>query len=286
MAEESQSHSDGVKINKFCALRKNNCGHNKYQENCKPSENWGKYPQQYTGSVKDKVTKKIISKFKDARRRSYEAHHVVCVASVTGIIAKNDTIRDVVKNTKWCVNYKPNMIALPLWAHTIQWYCHFSKASPLHPEIMNTEVGSNYRMSIAPAPPFKDLPQHDYDHACYIDEIEKELADVVKELHEIAGKHEDQKKMLKDELERIVNKYKQELQTRGQRSGGTHAAWNWGMNISDSPWYLPFSMAKDGEVDERIFPTMNLSDGGRTAQKILEVAEAYWLEGSQISIPV
>jgi len=281
MADDGKGHSKGVKKDEFCALRKDDCGHNKYQENCRPSEDWPKYPQEFTGSIKDKA-KKVIGKFKDSRRRSYEAHHAVCVASVTGIIAEDTEIESVVRNTQWCVNYKPNMIALPMWAQSIQWYCYLSRAHLLKAEILSDDIGGGYKATPAPAPPFRNLPQHDYDHGRYITEVDTELKEIVKEVKKLAGKHEEQKKKLKDELDNLVGRFKTELQTRGLRTGGTHAAWNLGMNFPDSDWYMPFSMAKDSEVEARPFPANGLLDGSVMAEKIMSVAQSYWLEGAHI----
>jgi hypothetical protein len=278
---EKESHTKGNMEGLFCAVRtdpkkKCECGNN-YVDNCKPSEDWGKYPQRYTFPGKEL----------GAIRRSHEAHHIACVASVTKLFApKKDAdpdIQKVVHNTKWCINHKQNMIALPKWAHTIEWYCLL--LSPTRAEILSQLESDGSVSTPMEAPKFANLAQHDYDHTAYIEEVDEKLERILSQVKELKGKHKEQEKTLKKELNSLVNKQKLELQRRGRdRKGGTHAAWQLGMNDRKSDWYLPFSMAKDSEADPRTFPVWNMSDGGTMAKKILEVAEAIWLEIKRIPI--
>lgn len=285
----SESCTKGVKEGLFCAVRtapdsECECGNN-YVKNCEPSEPWGKFPQRFTVTVRDKKTKEVVAKYLDAIRKSHEAHHIACVASVTAFIAKDKDLLPIVQNTKWCINDKANMIALPLWPHTIEWYCKLSRASPLRPEILEKSVHGKYVMSSMCEPPFADLPQHDYDHGKYSSEVDAELKNLAARLKKVKG-HEQQKEKLKAALDRLVSHFKNELKRRGQRVGGTHAAWNLGMNFRGSEWYMPFSMANDGDVEPRTFPLRDMSDGGKMAEKILAVAEAFWLEGAKIPLPL
>jgi hypothetical protein len=282
----SESHTKGALEDQFCSQRKDVCdcpngSGNKYKDACKPSEDWGKYPQRYTKSVKDGG--ELVEKIFKAVRRAHEAHHIACVASVTKIVTKNRDIVDIVRNTKWCVNNSDNVIALPMWAHTIEWYCRLSTITPLHPEIIEEKVSGIYSITTEAAPPFENLPQHDYDHAAYIDEVDAALEDLVDDVKGVTG-HKEQAEALASELNDLVSDMKGELEDRGKRVGGTHAAWNLGMNFRDSDWYLPFSMAKTSQVEARTFPLKDLSGGTKLAAKIFEVAEAFWLEHNPVSV--
>ncbi len=283
MAEES--HTKGWIEGKFCSQRKDTCdcptgSGNKYKDLCQPSTDWGKYPSNYTQSIKEGG--KIVAKIYKAVRRAHEAHHIACVASVTKIITKNEDIQNVVHNTPWCVNKAANVIALPMWAHTIEWYCSLSTITPLHPEILEQTEG-RYSFSTAAEPPFADLPQHDYDHAAYIDEVDRALENLVSQVKGVQG-HKKQAETLETELNNLVDDFKEALQERGKRVNGTHAAWNLGMNFRDSEWYLPFSMANDAEAEKRDFPLRNMSDGGTLANKIMEVAMSFWREANHIRV--
>ncbi|MEW6381913.1 MAG: AHH domain-containing protein [bacterium] len=229
-------------------MRKSTCGcGEKYVKNCAPSPPWPKYPQQ-------QVTKKgkLITRW-----RSHEAHHVLCVASVTkalsGVIAKK-----ILRQTEWCINVKENMIALPMWAHTIQWYC--------------TRKG-NLKENVEKIPPFKNLPMHNSDHDSYIDEVDTKLENIVEKLEKKADNHEECSKQLKSKLNKLRDEYKNELIRRGKRRGGTHKAWEKGRE-KVKEWYFPFSMADDGDVTERTFPLSGKLSDGEIARKIEEYVNA------------
>lgn len=282
----SESHTKGALEDQFCSQRKDKCdcpsgAGNKYKDLCEPSEDWGKYPQKYTQNIKEAGV--VVEKIFKAVRRSHEAHHVACVAAVTGIITKDSAIKSVVANTPWCVNKKENVIALPMWAHTIEWYCRLSTITPLHPDILEEKVAGIYSMTTEVAPPFKNLPQHDYDHAAYIEEVDEALTKLVKGIKRLEG-HKKQSEKLESALNNLVKRFYKNLESRGERVGGTHAAWNLGMNSRDSDWYLPFSMADTGEAEKRDFPLRDLSDGGKLAKKIFEVADAFWRESNPVSV--
>lgn len=280
-----ESHTKGKLEGQFCSQRKDKCdcptgSGNKYKDVCKGLD-WGKYPQKYTSTIKN-LADKAIGKLFEARRRAPEAHHIACVASVTKIVTTNTEILDVVHNTGWCVNKKDNMIALPMWPLTIEWYCKLSILSPLRPEILEVTNGL-YSMTPAAEPPFANLAQHDYDHAVYIEEVDMALEEVVDQVQGVEG-HKKQSETLVGALNGVVSRFQTALETRGQRVGGTHAAWNLGMNFRDSNWYLPFSMADDGNVDVREFPLKDMSGNSKLGEKILEVADAFWREANPISV--
>src|SRR5437868_1274957 len=113
-------HSEGVQINdKFCALRTEKCKpcNNEYQKNCKDPNpaTWGSFVQGRKMRV-DKV---------------FEAHHLLCVASVTQFIAGKKEIAEIIQQTQWCINSEKNMLAMPLWGHTIKWYCDLTASGVL-----------------------------------------------------------------------------------------------------------------------------------------------------------
>jgi hypothetical protein len=281
--DEGGGHTKGKLEGQFCSQRKDKCDcptgkGNKYKSVCKGLD-WGKYPQNYTSTIKN-LAGKAIGKLFGARRRGPEAHHIACVASVTKIITTNTDIIDVVRNTGWCVNKKDNMIALPMWALTIEWYCKLCAISR-HAEILTVANGQAL-MSPATKPPFQDRPQHDYDHAKYIEEVDKALISVVNKVKGVTG-HEKQAEELAAALNDVISDFQGYLKERGARVGGTHEAWNLGMNSRNSDWYLPFSMADDGDAEKREFPLPDVSDKSTMAEKILEVAEAFWRESNPTS---
>lgn len=285
----AESHTAGALEGEFCSQRKDKCDckngkGNKYKDACKPSVDWGKYPQKYT--KKQKKGQKVIALLFKAVRRAHEAHHIACVASVTKAVTKSTDIENVVRNTPWCVNKKENVIALPMWSHTISWYCHFSQIAADSPEALESCIkGSISLTNFASdtAPPFANLPQHDYDHAAYITEVDKALEEIVERIKAVKG-HEKQAEKLKSSLDNLVEDYREILEDRGLRTGGTHAAWNKGMNERSSDWYLPFSMASNQKAEKRDFPLKDLSCNSTLANKIHEVAMAFSLEKSPIKV--
>ena len=245
-------HSEGVKVSEFCALRTEKCPcGNEYQKNCTPAPvGWGMFT--FVQGRKKRVDKK------------FEAHHLLCVACVTEFLAKKPAIVPVVEQTKWCINATTNLFAMPLWGHTIQWYC-------------NLAGGGIFNMSDT-MPPFQNIPMHDYDHNSekgYKFEIDRDMKKLAKQIEEKQEEnHEAAVKELKAQLVALSNKWRATLQTRGaSRSGGTHAAWYLGMREPQSKWYLPFSMADDANAEERTFPATGL-DPGKLAEKIQRLVDA------------
>ena len=225
-------HERGSKKGLFCGVPGTpcDCG-NHYIKICEPG--WG-------GHTFRRLVRASAGTSSFAKK--YEAHHVLCVASVSeGIVAKT-AIEGVVKETDWCINNKDNMIGLPLWGHSVKWYCDFALADA--PQIAGQA-----------APAFANLPQHDWDHNCtggYTHEINKALDGLAKQV-ESAG-HEVKPANLKSALNAQSGKWNATLKARGARLGGTHAAWALGSASPDSKWYLPFSMASDGCATGRPMP--------------------------------
>jgi hypothetical protein len=246
------SHTKGVTVNQFCALRTDSCDcGNKYQENCKPSWATFKYPQKYNLS---------------SQRRAFEAHHLLCVASVTKIVAIDPDLNDVIKQTKWCINQKDNMIGLPMWAHTLRYYCNLIAGT-----VRTVAQDDGTKKSRMAPPPFQNLVQHDYDHGAYIDEVDAELAKIVKQMKKAVKAHEERKDELRDKLNKLIRSTRSTITRKGMRGGGTHKCWEKGMNDPKSDWYLPFSMASNAKAGKRTFPMGK----NQLAKKILSLVEVF-----------
>lgn len=271
---EGTKHTEGVVANQFCAIRKANCGHAKYKKVCKPSWSYMKYPQKKTQRKESNIAGQIVKLVRELTNwRSYEAHHIACVASVSKILVQPDdpekNINVIVSQTKWCINKKHNMIALPMWAHSLMWYCSVETG-----EIESVEQDGEQQPKKA-VPPFENLPQHDYDHAKYIAEVDDALSDIVREVQENKKDHKASQEDFETALNNTVDFFQSELKRRGARNDGTHEAWKAGLNGS-ADWYMPFSMADDDEVTARTFPTRG---GTKMLEKIQAMVEAYWKDG-------
>jgi hypothetical protein len=250
-------HSDGKAEGLFCAVRAEKCQlhGNKYKENGAPSTPWGTFVQ---GSS-ERVDKE------------HEAHHILCIASVTEFIIGNSKIKAIVENTPWCINDKPNMMPMPLWGHTIQHYCDLGAAGATK-NALAALTGQDDR------PPFENIPMHDYDHNSTKGykkaDVDTAVKKVAQRLEESKKAHEDKTKELKAELDRLSRTLGKLLSLRGgARCGGTHAAWKKGKTAPNSDWYLPFSMASTGGADKRSFPAAD-ADNETVANKIKRMAEA------------
>ena len=249
-------HSKGVKKGKFCALRKKKCDHNAYQENCTPAPTgWSTFS--------------FLQGKKRIKPKVFEAHHLLCIACVTEFIGKDERIYSIVKQTDWCINSTTNMFAMPIWGHTIKWYCDV-ETSGLK---LNERIKSNLE-----APPFVNVPQHDYDHNSengYTSEVDEKMIKLAQQIQKKAKQdHEAAVELLQTQLNNLSNKFRTKLQSRGSsRCGGTHKAWEKGKKEPDSDWYLPFSMADDGNVNPRSFPTSDFN--GTVAEKIQSLVQAF-----------
>jgi hypothetical protein len=247
-------HTKGDKVKEFCSLRKDTCPCGEsYQEHCVAEAS--AWEAQAAGSSK------YVQRYgSGARRRSYEAHHIACVAAVTGIITVNEEIRSIVEQTKWCVNRKNNMIALPLWPHTIEWYFNLGART-----LKQTDEPSGRRKPSTGPPPYAGLAHHDYDHGEYIEEVNLDLRRVAARAQRAAEEnHDDPTGNLAGALDGVIDKHKANLQGRS-----THAAWEQGMN-GEANWYKQFSMSQDNP-SERAFP----APSNELWEKMLEVAAAF-----------
>jgi len=225
------SHGKGIEQKQFCALRTNKCKDgNEYRENCKPSPLY-----------------------------DYRAHHILCVASVTQYLATVSTILPIVEQTKWCINKKSNMLAMPLWGM-------FMKAA-----LQRHEAG-NFT-----APSYNKIPMHNYGHTgttSYKTEIDNKMIEIAQQMEESTAAHKNSAKKLAAALNGYRGRMKGELKRRGGRGAGTHVEWQGvygGVSAADHAWYMPFSMADDGDVEPRPFPCKKASSA--TAAKIAKLVK-------------
>jgi hypothetical protein len=255
-------HSEGTEVGKFCAIRAESCKlhSNKYQSNC-------------TNSPGTWAIANFIQGRKVMVEKQFEAHHVLCVACVTEFIAKAGPSQ-VVRETDWCVNAKKNMLGLPLWGHTIKWYCGLF--ADVDEDNVEEKLADGTLFKTRKAPPFKNHPQHDYDHNStdgYKGEVDGRLQLIAQQVKKTAAKnHEAAVKELKTELDNLSDHFKDELNRRGERQEGTHKAWKKGMREPDSDWYEPFSMADDGMAEARSFPSPGAAS--KLMDKIRSLLEA------------
>ena len=266
----SDEHSEALTSKSvFCSTPGEpcSCGNN-YRKVCEPGWSSLKYPEKHAelGGV----------------NKSYEAHHILCVAQVGNHIdaPKSDFGYEAALNaSKWCINDKGNMIALPRWGHTIMWYCRTAVAaatvlpsgSIANPQQLQPNAVGLIR------PPFKDLPQHDYGHRGktyqgYEEEVGAELEKLANSLEKAKKVHNNQ--VLNDiapRLRGMSSTYRSKLLQRAKRShGGTHGAWlKASKNPTDQTWYKSFSMAP--QPAPMTFPGSFNEGLGR---KIIRIAKA------------
>jgi len=234
-------HSAGDQVEKFCALRTDTCQPcgNSYKKPCDAeAADWGKYAQKH---------RKL-----GAVERSHEAHHILCVAAVTGkiIACKSEAVKRVVAQTVWCVNKADNMIALPMWGHTFTWY-------------VDLDTG-RHRTDPGP-PPFEGRAQHNYDHGPYLEEVESDLVRIAGQFDKGLKPHPDKPETtLAGKLDATIKSRKGQL-----KKGGTHDAWAKGRKDPKSDWNEPFSMATNPTDLEFPFGNNDL------AQRLQALIDAY-----------
>jgi len=257
--DDEGGHGKGDKKGKFCALRRKKCPcGNEHTKNCDPAPTGWEDETYGDWAHRDKRKKK---------KRGIEAHHLLCVANVTEVIIGASGIQRIVAKTKWCINEKVNMYPMPLWGHTIQYYCNLETRWGL---------GIADRMISRRNPPkFEDFPQHNYDHTSslgYQWEVVNELKKIIKRVKEAKDKHKDASGELFDALNEASRHFRKELTRRGgNRCGGTHNAWTNGRTMSN--WYEPFSMADDGNINKMSFPTLAPSE--EMAEKVAELVKSF-----------
>jgi hypothetical protein len=229
-------HSEEYKNDKFCARCP--CEHSDYIKCCEP----GKW-----------VDETFAQKRKGgAGPKKYEAHHLLCWSCVVAAFITDVAAKAILKGTDWCVNRKSNMIALPLWGHTIKWYLHHD--SP---------------------PKFANLPQHDWDHNCslgYTAEVTERLAEFSRDLKDAKQAHElPEPEDIASSLNSTAKAFRAKLKARGVRGGGTHASFLGGGTTAG--WYLPFSMANLAVATQRGAP-MSFDSKKKAKMRAIEAAQS------------
>lgn len=229
-------HKRGAKKGEFCGIPGTpcECG-NDYIKICEPG---------WSSHTFARLVKASTGKF--SFEKKYEAHHIVCVAPVSTEIIAKPSIDGVIKATKWCINNKNNMMAMPLWGHTVMWYCKI------------TAAGGKLDAD-TPAPPFANIPQHDWDHNCrdgYTDEVVAACKDLAAEIAD--EDHEVEPEDIKGALDDLSADFKSKLLARGSREGGTHKQMIEGGTAAN--WCHPFSMASNGKVTDKGYPVRQFDD--------------------------
>lgn len=261
-------HDRGKREGQFCAIPADptcsDCPHKPttYIEVCKPkAKGW------FAHTFKRRVRREG-SPF--TFEKKYEAHHLVCVAPVSNELVSKTGIKGVIEQTKWCINNKDNMIPMPLWGHTIKWYCEITEDDTG----MDVDDISDAIKDRVKAPKFENIPQHDFDHNCkegYTWEVEEEVKKLAKEIK--ANGHKLKGEKLEARLKELSEDFKGRLDDRGIRKGGTHKAWKLAQKEPPDPqWCHPFSMASDDKVSDKGFPVKNFDE--KVAKWIKRIADA------------
>lgn len=253
----SGDHERGDRKHNFCAVpAKPKCGDcpgdKDYIDVCKPDDWFG---HTFMRLVKAKANPFTFEK-------KYEAHHLVCVAPVTQELVSKKEIEGVIAQTVWCINNQNNMIAMPLWGHSVKWYCEI------------TAAGGAFKVGAPAAPPFANIPQHDWDHNSkegYTWEVTGACKKLAKKIEESGHKLKGED--LKGALDQLSGKFKNILlNVRGTRMGGTHAAWGKGQDNPESDWCQPFSMASTVKLTKIGFPVRKFDE--KVAKWIKRIATA------------
>jgi hypothetical protein len=238
-------HQRGERKGQFCDVpAKSKCGdcpcEKNYIDVCAPAWRHVSFPRRYTRATG------LVVEFD----KIYEAHHVVCVEEVLSDIIGNTDIDAIIHATKWCVNNGDNMLAMPLWGHTVMWYCAI------------TAVAGAIKSELVP-PPFANICNHDRDHRAYSAEISVDLKKLAKGIKD-AG-HEAKSEPIQQALTALSGKWKAKLDGRARRRSGTHQGFLDGIGPKDGSgskpgWYQPFSMASTAKVTATGFPLRNFNN--------------------------
>ncbi len=230
----------------FCMVRggpKCSCPDKSNYRKCDPKCIW------------DGVSLSFLQGTKRIAPAGYQAHHAVCVSSVNTLPDAEVAAERVAKAlyvTRWCINRKRNMIALPMWGQTVKWYSNIGSA-------VQTLIKKGAQ------PPFKDLPQHDIHHNDadgYTSEVTSDIQTVWKTVNKKTKACEFNAEDLCTDLDGLSDKWKEELGVRGIRQGGTHAAWTKAMGDDNFQcWVEPFSMAATASCGRKSFPFRGKAEG-------------------------
>lgn len=246
----SGDHKRGDRKNNFCWIPADSpCGDcgtsDNYRKACEgETSGWGSYEYKEKSSA-------------GSYMKGFEAHHLLCVDSVGTAIAEVTDSMLSVSQTKWCINHKVNMMAMPLWGHTVKYYCDMTASKP------GKGIAGVVRSAVMAPPGWANIPQHDHDHNCtggYRDEVTAKVKATLEKV-KLAGHKVEGPGSLKASLDKLSGKCRTLLQKRGIRGAtvGTHAVWirppgPAGKNWPPGDWYLPYSMADDGIATGRPLP--------------------------------
>jgi hypothetical protein len=166
-------------------------------------------------------------------------------------IDSKGAIKGVIEFTKWCINAKKNMLGMPTWGDTVQYYCAHIKFS------------ANLRSE----PGFSDIPQHLVDHDLYNEEVRGHLRTLT--ISWDMQPHQVTSDDIAGDLDGLSEVMETELDARGIRNGGTHSCWKAAVKNNGiyANWYEPFSMAEAPR--EKPFPARVESVIGTLVKKLL-----------------
>jgi len=257
---DKDKHDPIGQIKDFCPVPGTPCKcpeANNYQDNCEPSwaSGW-RFAMGTTGKSEG----------------GWQAHHVLSISCVNWLpdeTEKREALQRVLEVTVWCINNKDNMLAMPMFGMTIMHYT----------DVMN----DRYYIVDFPSPPFRNIPQHDFEHNTtggYCTEVKDDIAALWGQIAKAAKKHIKSKSGIQGRLNTLSDKWQGILETRGMRLGGTHKGWKKGMASPESNWYLPFSMASDAHADTRYFPATGESWVDIVNEKMDDIRTAMGFAGT------
>ena len=166
----------------------------------------------------------------------FQAHHLLPVTCVNGVLVAEPEIDGILRATTWCINAKENMYGMPVWGHTVEWYCRITTV------LRRLNVGQ-------PAPVWKDIPQHLNDHNLYNEEVTGNLNSLG--FTWAFAEHDAKGPDIAGDLKGLSTSMLSKRKSRGTRLyGGTHGAWTQAVEASKNGmelpgWYEDFSMAEE-----------------------------------------
>lgn len=170
--------------------------------------------------------------------KPWESHHILSVSCVNGYGDYDKEVRFYIRRcyreTEWCINQNPNLIALPKKVTYIK---------------NSGSRGLN-------------LPSHDLHHIVakgYCSEVLQDFKNKIwNKLKKAQESHNVEGKSILTALKKLEKSWKQKLKRRGDRNKGTRNSWNNCKN--DKKWIYPFSMASNNFLKSKSWPLGPLSN--------------------------
>ncbi len=192
---------------------------------------------------------------KGYRTGSWQAHHILCEASVGARSFKpadKEFAEQCLWITEWDLNATVNMIGMPVrsdFTSTNGVICDTSTGVPIN------------------------ICSHANDHNTtegYTDECTQHLKQKVWDTIKKSGQdHTTEAASIKSLLETASTYFSGELTKRANREGGTLLMWTKRHDAGyEDKWYVPFSMAKDSEVVPRLPGSKSASSFGDIFKRI------------------